>query len=90
MDERTGIEGGALGVVGALGGVAEVCGGVPLGEAGVPGLAEGPGCVRRRSPRRGASGWSRAVDGSEGSGVPIPPRVRARAPESEPEASARR
>ncbi|MEQ4606348.1 hypothetical protein ABMX48_04220 [Streptomyces cavourensis] len=54
----------------------------------MPGAAEGAGCVRRWSPRRGASGRSRAVDGSEGSGVPIPPRVRARAPEPEPEVSA--
>lgn len=70
--ERTGIADGALGEVG--GGVA--CGGVACG-AGAP---EGPGWVRRRSPRSGASRWTRAVDGSEVSGVPIPPRVRPRGP----------
>ncbi len=66
--ERTGIEGGALG---AGGGVAAPAG--ALRGAGVP---EGPGCVRRRSPRSGASRWTRAVGGSEVRGVPIPPRVR--------------
>ncbi|MFD3790733.1 hypothetical protein [Streptomyces cyaneofuscatus] len=73
--ERTGIADGALGeVVEVGGGVA--CGGVARG-AGAP---DGPGCVRRRSPRSGASRWTRAVDGSEVSGVPIPPRVRPRGP----------
>ncbi|MFF7251887.1 hypothetical protein [Streptomyces microflavus] len=74
--ERTGIP---EGVLGEAGGVA-ACGGALCGA----GVAVGPGCVRRRSPRSGASGWSRAVDGSEVRGVPIPPRVRAREPEASP------
>ncbi|MFD3971072.1 hypothetical protein [Streptomyces cyaneofuscatus] len=74
-EERIGIAAGVLGeVVAAGGGVA--CGGVACG-AGAP---EGPGCVRRRSPRSGASRWTRAVDGSEVRGAPIPPRVRPRGP----------
>ncbi|ONI50362.1 hypothetical protein STIB_54560 [Streptomyces sp. IB2014 011-1] len=73
--ERTGIADGVLGeVVEAGAGVA--CGGVDCG-AGAP---EGLGCVRRRSPRSGASRWTRAVDGREARGVPIPPRVRPRGP----------
>ncbi|MEU0357503.1 hypothetical protein [Streptomyces cyaneofuscatus] len=73
--ERTGIADGVLGeAVEAAAGVA--CGGVACGA----GVAEGPGCVRRRSPRSGASRWTRAVDGSEVRGVPIPPRVRPRGP----------
>ncbi|MFJ8402347.1 hypothetical protein ACIQ9K_17950 [Streptomyces microflavus] len=74
--ERTGIP---EGVPGEAGGVA-ACGDALCGA----GVAVGPGCVRRRSPRSGASGWSRAVDGSEVRGVPIPPRVRAREPEASP------
>ncbi|MGW3929677.1 hypothetical protein ACWECC_16460 [Streptomyces microflavus] len=69
--ERTGIPEGVLGEAG---------GGAACGA----GVAVGAGCVRRRSPRSGASGWSRAVDGSEVRGVPIPPRVRAREPEASP------
>ncbi|MEW1577432.1 hypothetical protein AB0407_05000 [Streptomyces microflavus] len=74
--ERTGIPEGALGEAGGV-----VARGGALCGAGV---AVGPGWVRRRSPRSGASGWSRAVDGSEVRGVPIPPRVRAREPEASP------
>ncbi|WP_432150357.1 hypothetical protein [Streptomyces sp. bgisy029] len=76
--ERTGISDGVpgvLGVFGAVGGVV-ACGGVVCGD-GVP---VGPGRIRRRSPRSGASRWTRAVDGSEVRGVPMPPRVRARGP----------
>ncbi|MFZ4265645.1 hypothetical protein [Streptomyces arboris] len=71
--ERTG---SADGVLGEGGGGVVACGGVACGA----GVFEGPGCVRRRSPRSGASRWTRAVDGSEVRGVPIPPRVRARGP----------
>ncbi|MFJ8845549.1 hypothetical protein ACIRFF_21885 [Streptomyces cyaneofuscatus] len=71
--ERTG---SADGVLGEAGGGVVACGGVACGA----GVFEGPGCVRRRSPRSGASRWTRAVDGSEVRGVPIPPRVRARGP----------
>ncbi|MCX5104677.1 MULTISPECIES: hypothetical protein [unclassified Streptomyces] len=41
-----------------------------------------PGCGRRRSPSSGASFWSLAVDGSEVSGAPIPPRARAGEPDT--------
>ncbi|MGW9300060.1 hypothetical protein ACWHA3_04435 [Streptomyces cyaneofuscatus] len=85
--ERTGIVDGALGAVVEVGG-GVACGGVACG-AGAP---EGPGCVRRSSPRSGASRWTRAVDGSEVRGVPIPPRARPReagaGPGVEPEVSA--
>ncbi|MGW1203532.1 hypothetical protein [Streptomyces cyaneofuscatus] len=57
------------------------CTGAAAERTGIAdGAAEGPGCVRRRSPRSGASRWTRAVGGREVSGVPIPPRVRARGP----------
>lgn len=74
--ERTGIPEGVPGEVGG----AAACWGALCGA----GVSVGPGWVRRRSPRSGASGWSRAVDGSEVRGVPIPPRVRAREPEVSP------
>ncbi|GAA1328106.1 hypothetical protein GCM10009647_066160 [Streptomyces sanglieri] len=41
-----------------------------------------PGCALRRSPSSGASFWSLAVDGSEVSGAPIPPRARAGEPDT--------
>ncbi|RLV69711.1 hypothetical protein STAN_5239 [Streptomyces sp. CBMAI 2042] len=73
--ERTGIADGVLGEAVEAGAGVD-CGGVACGA----GAAEGPGCVRRRSPRSGASRWTRAVDGREVRGVPIPPRVRPRGP----------
>ncbi|MEW2065595.1 hypothetical protein [Streptomyces sp. NPDC007346] len=84
--DRTGISEGVLGEAGGV-----VARGGALRGAGAP---EGPGCVRRRSPRSGASRWTRAVDGSEVRGVPIPPRARAREPVASagcggPEASGR-
>ncbi|MER5363566.1 hypothetical protein ABTZ94_37390, partial [Streptomyces sp. NPDC002785] len=78
-DESTGIPEGpsvrvgvGTGPAGADGGGAE---GSRAGVVPCPGLMA-PGCVRRRSPSRGASSRSLAVEGSEGSGAPIPPRVR--------------
>ncbi|MGW7091235.1 hypothetical protein [Streptomyces sp. NPDC054874] len=75
---RTGIADGAPGGAGAGAGTA---GPVPWGR---PGSGRAP--AGARSPSSGASPPSRAVGGSEGSGVPIPPRARARPP---PEESAR-
>ncbi|MER5847613.1 hypothetical protein ABT126_11245 [Streptomyces sp. NPDC002012] len=77
-DERTGISAGAftgfgIGSAGAEGGGAT---GSPADVTACCGPVV-PACVRRRSPSSGASFWSRAVEGSEGRGVPIPPRARA-------------
>ncbi|MDX5578477.1 hypothetical protein PV779_66170, partial [Streptomyces sp. ID01-9D] len=86
--DRTGIAAG-----GPCG--ADACAGTTGPEPGVvagpwPGARSGSGRVPVpgdvRSPSSGASPPSRAVGGSEGSGVPIPPRTRAREP---PEASGR-
>lgn len=75
---RTGIAEGAPGGTGVgAGTVGPVC-------RGRPGSGRAP--AGARSPSSGASPPSRAVGGSEGSGVPIPPRARARAL---PEESAR-
>ncbi|MFH9392554.1 hypothetical protein [Streptomyces sp. NPDC017556] len=86
------------GAVGTAGGTEGVRTGIAEGAPGGPGAGAGtagpvvrgrPGSGRApagaRSPSSGASPPSRAVGGSEGSGVPIPPRARARAL---PEASA--
>ncbi len=78
--DRTGIAAGVSGRVdggvGATGpepGASAVAGSGPRPVSGrVPGA--------RRSPSSGASPPSRAVGGRAGSGVPIPPRTRARAP----------
>lgn len=73
--------GSAEGVPGGAGAGAGTVGPLPWGR---PGSGRAP--AGARSPSSGASPPSRAVGGREGSGVPIPPRARARAL---PEASAR-
>lgn len=91
-DEPAGAEGTAGGTEAVRTGIAEGAPGGPGAGAGTAGPVPGgrPGAGRApagaRSPSSGASPPSRAVGGSEGSGVPIPPRVRARVL---PEASAR-
>ncbi|MDX3485288.1 MULTISPECIES: hypothetical protein [Streptomyces] len=76
--DRTGIAVGASGGAGARAGTAGPGPWARPGSGRVP-VDSGP-------PSSGASPPSRAVGGSEGSGVPIPPRARARAL---PEASGR-
>ncbi|MEU4502240.1 hypothetical protein [Streptomyces sp. NPDC024089] len=76
-DERTGIPAGASRAFG----IGSTAAGDKDGDAVGGGVAL-PGCARRRSPSSGASFWSLAVDGSEVSGAPIPPRARAGEPDT--------
>ncbi|GGV85296.1 hypothetical protein GCM10015535_31620 [Streptomyces gelaticus] len=80
-EERTGISEGVGAGFGMAGAEGAGVPGSPVGIAPCWEFAAPDRGVRRRSPSKGASFRSLAVDGSEGRGVPIPPRARAGEPE---------